>query len=143
MGVVASSSARARARVRACVRACVCVCACLLSRFSRVRLVVTLWTVAHQAPLSMGFSRQEYWSGLPYPPSRGSFQPRNQTHASCISCIAGKFFTAEPLGKAQLAPPVVAKCWAPGFQEAKRRGDSRQQEITPVGFQPGSRATEG
>ena len=34
---------------------------------SRVRLFVTLWTVAHQAPLSMGFSRQEYWSGLLFP----------------------------------------------------------------------------
>ena len=39
----------------------------VLSRFSRVQLFVMLWTVAHQAPLSMGFSRQEYWSGLPYP----------------------------------------------------------------------------
>ena len=37
---------------------------CVLSRFSRVRLFVTPCTVAHQAPLSMGFSRQEYWSGL-------------------------------------------------------------------------------
>ena len=36
--------------------------------FSRVQLLVTLWTVAHQAPLSMGFSQQEYWSGLPFPP---------------------------------------------------------------------------
>ena len=34
---------------------------------SRVQLFVTPWTVAHQAPLSMGFSRQEYWSGLPFP----------------------------------------------------------------------------
>ena len=33
---------------------------------SRVGLFVTLWTIAHQAPLSMGFSRQEYWSGLPF-----------------------------------------------------------------------------
>ena len=37
-----------------------------LSRFSRVRIFVTLWTVAFQAPLFMGFSRQEYWSGLPF-----------------------------------------------------------------------------
>ena len=37
----------------------------LLSRFSRVQLFPTLWTVAHQGPLSMRFSRQEYWSGLP------------------------------------------------------------------------------
>ena len=40
---------------------------CALSHFSCVWLFVTLWTVACQAPLSMGFSRQEYWSGLPYP----------------------------------------------------------------------------
>ena len=37
---------------------------------SSVLLFVTLWTVAHQAPLSMGFSRQEYWNGLPFPPPR-------------------------------------------------------------------------
>ena len=42
-------------------------CVCVLSRFSRVRLFVTLRTVACQAPLSRGFSRQEYWSGLPCP----------------------------------------------------------------------------
>ena len=40
---------------------------CMLSRFSRVRLFVILWTVIHQGPLSMGFSRQEYWNGLPCP----------------------------------------------------------------------------
>ena len=39
----------------------------MLSRFSRVRLCATPWTAAHQAPLSTGFSRQEYWSGLPFP----------------------------------------------------------------------------
>ena len=39
---------------------------CMLSHFSHVQLFVTLWTVAHQAPLSMGFSRQEYWSELPF-----------------------------------------------------------------------------
>ena len=41
---------------------------CMLSRFSHVPLFETLWTVAHQAPLSRGFSRQEYWSRLPCPP---------------------------------------------------------------------------
>ena len=39
-------------------------CVCMLSRFSRVQLFATLWSVACQDPLSMGFSRQEYWSGL-------------------------------------------------------------------------------
>ena len=39
----------------------------LPSRFSRVRLCATPWTAAYQSPLSMGFSRQEYWSGVPLP----------------------------------------------------------------------------
>ena len=47
-----------------CVNFC---CASLLSHLSRVRLFATIWTVAHQAPLSVGFSRQGYWSGLPFP----------------------------------------------------------------------------
>ena len=41
--------------------------ACMQSRFSRVRLCATPWTAVHQAPLSTGFSRQEFWSGLPFP----------------------------------------------------------------------------
>ena len=50
---------------------CVCVCSLL----SRVQLYVTSWTVSHQAFLSMGFSRQEYWSGLPCPPPGDFPQP--------------------------------------------------------------------
>ena len=46
---------------------CVCVCTCVFSHFSCVQLYVTLWTVACQAPLSMGFPRQESWNGLPFP----------------------------------------------------------------------------
>ena len=56
-----------------CVRVCVCVCvcahACVLSHFSHVQFFVTLWTIAPQAALSMGFSRQGYWIGLPGPAS--------------------------------------------------------------------------
>ena len=44
----------------------VCVCVCVLV-IKSCPTIVTPWTVAHQAPLSMGFSRQEYWSGLPFP----------------------------------------------------------------------------
>jgi len=44
-----------------------CVCVCMLSHFSRVWFFATPRTVAHQAPLSIGFSRQEYWCGLPCP----------------------------------------------------------------------------
>ena len=56
----------------ACMRACPCVRvhvhACVCCCFSHVQLSITPWTVAHQPPLSMGFSRQEYWCGLPCPP---------------------------------------------------------------------------
>ena len=70
----------------------------MLSRFSRVQLSVTLYTVACQVPLSMGFSRQEYWRGLPCPPPRDLSDPRIKT-VSCNSCIAGGFFKAKPPGK--------------------------------------------
>ena len=46
---------------------CVCVCVCVWSCFSHIWLFATLWTIARQAPLSTGFSRHEYWSGLPCP----------------------------------------------------------------------------
>ena len=51
---------------------------------SGVRLFSTLWSVAHQAPLSMGFSRQEYWSGLPFPPPGDLPNPGIKPHVSCI-----------------------------------------------------------
>ena len=53
--------------------------------------LATPWTAARQAPLSMRFSRQEYWSGLPFPPPRDlSDRPRYQTE---VSCVTGRFFT--------------------------------------------------
>ena len=45
-----------------------CVCLVAHTSLSHIRLFAILWTVAHQAPLSVGFSRKEYWSGLPCPP---------------------------------------------------------------------------
>ena len=48
---------------------------------------VTLWTVARQAPLSMGFPWQEYWSGLLCPPPGESSRPRDRTRVSYVSCI--------------------------------------------------------
>ena len=53
---------------------------------NRVPLFATPWTVAHKAPLSMGFPRQEYWSGLPFPPPAESPWPRDWTWVSHISC---------------------------------------------------------
>ena len=43
------------------------------------------WTVAHQGPLSMKFSRQDYWSGLSFPPPEGSSQPRGQNHVHGVT----------------------------------------------------------
>ena len=54
------------------------------------------WTVAHQAPLSMGFSRQEHWSGLPFPPPG---DPPDPGIEPVSPALAGGFFTAEPPGK--------------------------------------------
>ena len=65
------------------------VCLCVLSCFTHVGLFGTLWTVVCQAPLSMGFSRQEYWRGWPCPPPR-IFPIRSRIR---VSCIAGRFFT--------------------------------------------------
>ena len=68
-------------------------CACVLSHFSHVRLCVTPWTVAHQTTLSMEFSRQEYWSGLPCPPP-GDLPNLGIEPTSLVSpALAGGFFT--------------------------------------------------
>ena len=66
--------------------------------YSGFWLFATLWTVACQAFLSMGFPKQEYWSGLPFP-SPGSSRSRGRTHVSCVSCIAGGFFTCWTIGE--------------------------------------------
>ena len=71
--------------------------------FSPIPLFATPWTIACQAPLSMEFSGQEYWSGLPFPPPGDFPDARIKIQVFCVSCIADRFFTAEPLGKPNLA----------------------------------------
>ena len=65
---------------------------CWLSHFSHVQVFETLWTVACQDPLSMGFSRQEYWRGLPCPPPGNLPDPRIEA-ASRASCIGRQVLT--------------------------------------------------
>ena len=66
------------------------MCACTLSR---VQLFVTPWTVARQAPLSMGFPREEYWSGLSFPP-QGNLPDTGTEPTSLTSpVLVGRFFT--------------------------------------------------
>ena len=61
--------------------------ACMLSCFSHVQLFVTLWTVAHQAPLSLEFSRQEHWSGFPCPPPGIFATPWTVAHQAPLSLV--------------------------------------------------------
>ena len=68
---------------------CVCEVASVVSD------PVTPWTVAHQAPLSMGFSRQEYWSGLPCPPPGDLPNPGIEPASLMSPALAGRFFTIQ------------------------------------------------
>ena len=69
-----------------------------ISYISRLTLC-TPWTVAHQAPLSMEFSRQEYWSGVPFPPPGGLPNPGIKPVSLASPALAGRFFTTVPPGK--------------------------------------------
>ena len=70
---------------------------------SHIRLFVIPWTVACQAPLSIGFFRQEYWTGLHFL-FQGIFLTQDRTQLCCISFIAGGSFTSEPLGETIMWP---------------------------------------
>ena len=67
--------------------------ACVINHFSSVQLFATPWTIVSQAPLSMSFSRQEYWSGLPFPPPRDLPNPGIEPVSLRPPALAGRFFT--------------------------------------------------
>ena len=66
---------------------------------SRAQLFATLWTIALQAPLSLGLFRQEYWSGLPFPAPSYPPGPEIKPASPVSSALAGGFFITEPPGK--------------------------------------------
>ena len=72
------------------MKICFCIIGglCVLSRFSCVRLCATLWTIACQTPLSMGPSRQEYWSRLPCPPPGDLPDPGIEPESLTSACFA-------------------------------------------------------
>ena len=74
----------------------------VLSCFSHVRLCAIPWTVTHHAPLSMGFSRQEYWSGLPCCPPGDTPDPGIQAVPLMSPALAGGFFTTSATWEALL-----------------------------------------
>ena len=71
----------------------------MLSLFSCIQLFATPWTLACQAPLSMGFPRQEYWSMLPFPPPGDLPDPGTEPLSPAL---AGRLFIPEPPGKPQI-----------------------------------------
>ena len=73
----------------------------LLSHFSSVRLCATPMTAAHQAPQSLGFSRQEYWSGLPFP------SPMHESEKSKVRLLSRVRLLATPWTAAYQAPPSM------------------------------------
>ena len=72
----------------------------LVCTLNHIQLFVTLWTVAHQAPLSMEFPRQEYWSGLPSPSPGDLPRPGNEPASPTSPALALEFFTTEPTWEA-------------------------------------------
>ena len=99
-----------------------------LSYFSHVQFVVTPWTVAHQVPLFSRFSRQGYWSGLPF--SRGSSWPRDQTHISYISCISRLvLYHWHHLGSPQIGKVLCKLDWVYHISFNPDLSDSRTHAI--------------
>ena len=83
--------------------------ACVLSCFSYVWLFVTPWTVDHQTPLSMGFSRHEYWSGLPCSPPGYQLNWGIEPASLKSPALAGGFFTTSATWEAWEAPGKPGK----------------------------------
>ena len=75
-----------------CVSVCVCAQSCLT-------LCNLMDCASHQAPLSMEFSRQEWWNGLPFPTPGGLPDPRIEPDSPASLVLSGRFFTTEPPGK--------------------------------------------
>ena len=72
----------------------------MLGCFSCIQPFATLWTIAHQPPLSMGFFRQEYWSGLPFPSSEDLPNPGIEAASLLSPALSGRFFTTSATWKA-------------------------------------------
>ena len=89
---------------------------CCASCFSRIRLFATLWTIDRQTSLSTGFSRQEYWSGLPRPPPGDLPDPGIKLACLLFPVLAGGFFTTSATWEAHFSVGcflivVMSECW--------------------------------
>ena len=78
----------------------------VLSHFSHAQLFMTLWTIALQVPLTMGFSRQEYWSGLPCPPPGDLPDSEIEPSSRICPALGGRCFTTSAAWETQRAPTL-------------------------------------
>ena len=131
-----------------CVCVCVCVCVCMLSC---VQLFETQRTVAHQAPLSMEFCRQEYWSGLPFSSQENLPDPGIKLMFLTPPALAGRFFTTGGESEWSESYSVMSDSLQPhyivhGILQARTlegvaisffRGSSRPRDWTQVSCIPG------
>ena len=101
-----------------CIQQCVCT-----QSLSPIRVFATPGTVAHQAPQSMGFSRQEYWSGLPFPPPRDLPNPGIKPTSLKLPALSGRFFTTSITWETQKQALLAFR--------AKCSGSSSSQSRTP------------
>ena len=103
---------------------------------SRIRLFATPWTVAYQAPLSMGFSRQEYWSGLPFPSPGDLPDPGIEPGSPALEADA---LTSEPPGKPKVMLKILqarlqqyVNCKVPDVQAGFRKGRGTKDQIANI-----------
>ena len=117
----------------------------MLNRFSDVQVFVTLWSVAHQAPLSMGFSRQEYWSGWLFPPPPGDLpdpgiEPLSLTSPALVGGVSNTSATKVKVAQSSptLRPHVIYSPWNSPDQNIGVGSLSLLQGIFPTqGSNPG------
>ena len=86
------------------VEGCVCMLSCAL-------LFSTPWIAAHQAPLSVEFSRQDYWSGWPFPPSGNLPDPGIEPVSLTPPTLAGRLFTTVPPGSPNVKVKIPKSQW--------------------------------
>ena len=107
---------------------------------SCVQLFATLWTIAHQAPPSMGFSRQEYWSGLPFPSPGELPDPGIETTSLNSPALADRFFTTSATWETLLkvkslsCVQLFATLWTVAHQAPPSVGFSRQEYWSGLPF---------
>ena len=93
---------------------------------SRVRLLATPWTTAHQAPPSMGFSRQEYWSGGPLPSLHGLYSPWNSPGQNTG---VGSLFLLQGIFPTQTSNPGLPHCRQILYQLSHKGRNSKKKKI--------------